>query len=263
MLSGDLQYGTVVHAFSCRILFALGAHAQPSQQCTTKGSVYRAERIIWLESQLRQLFWMAYTIDKEISLRTGQPPSIEDDFCDLTLPQDHRSPHLVTHSADDSSYINVSRPEFSRTTSWTTGLPGDLQLTIIKSKTCKLLYSTSALQKSDAELLRDIRQLDEELERWRHSVPIPYRPAMAFSDDMVAHNVPGADVHILMKTSITHLEYHYLAAAIHRAIGRCYDCAAGEGVSSSAAITVQASRSTLIYLRAAVDGMAGSDTAFW
>ncbi|KAM0274971.1 hypothetical protein ACHAQH_007701 [Verticillium albo-atrum] len=144
---------------------------------------------------------------------------------------------------------------------WPATLPGDLPLTIIKSKTCKVLYSTAALRKSDAELLRDIRELDEELERWRCSVPLPYRPALSFSEDTPASSVTDIDRHLLMKKSIVHFEYHYLSAAIHRASGRCSVWTGGKGVSSSVAITVQASRSTLIYLRAAAEGIA--ETAFW
>ncbi|KAG6989283.1 putative transcriptional regulatory protein [Fusarium oxysporum f. sp. conglutinans] len=259
--SGDFQQGTVVHALGCRVLFRLGAHAQPSQRSTTNNAVYRAERNVWLEIHLRQMFWLAYTLDKELSLRTGQPPSIDDDFCDLTLPKSHRTPETTVVDDAGLTYDDETRPDFPWLGTWPTTLPGDLTLTLIKSKTCKVLYSTAALRKSDAELLRDIRELDEELERWRCSVPLPYRPALAFSDDTPAHNVIDMDRHPLTRKSIIHFEYHYLSAAIHRASGRCSVWAGGEGVSSSVVITVQASRSTLIYLRAAAAGI--SETAFW
>lgn len=238
----------------------LGGHAQPSQRSTTNNAVYRAERNKWLESHLRQMFWMTYTLDKEVSVRTGLPPSIEDDYCDLTLPQAHRDPQLmVREGAGSLSDTNSTRRAWLGT--FPTTLPGDLTLTIIKSKTYRALYSTAALRKSDAELLRDIRELDEELERWRCSVPQPFRPALAFSEDAASSIDKDMDRHIIMKKSIIHFEYHYLSAAIHRASGRCSVWAGGEGVSSSVAITVQASRSTLIYLRAAADGI--TETAFW
>ncbi|KAH6707388.1 C6 zinc finger domain-containing protein [Verticillium dahliae] len=260
MFMGDFQRGSVVHALACRVLFMLGGHAQPSQRSTTNNAVYRAERNKWLESHLRQMFWMTYTLDKEVSVRTGLPPSIEDDYCDLTLPQAHRDPQLmVREGAGSLSDTNSTRRAWLGT--FPTTLPGDLTLTIIKSKTYRALYSTAALRKSDAELLRDIRELDEELERWRCSVPQPFRPALAFSEDAASSIDKDMDRHIIMKKSIIHFEYHYLSAAIHRASGRCSVWAGGEGVSSSVAITVQASRSTLIYLRAAADGI--TETAFW
>ncbi|PNH56452.1 hypothetical protein VD0002_g2690 [Verticillium dahliae] len=172
----------------------------------------------------------------------------------------HRDPQLmVREGAGSLSDTNSTRRAWLGT--FPTTLPGDLTLTIIKSKTYRALYSTAALRKSDAELLRDIRELDEELERWRCSVPQPFRPALAFSEDAASSIDKDMDRHIIMKKSIIHFEYHYLSAAIHRASGRCSVWAGGEGVSSSVAITVQASRSTLIYLRAAADGI--TETAFW
>ncbi|KAJ4341545.1 hypothetical protein N0V85_009859, partial [Neurospora sp. IMI 360204] len=202
-------------------------------------------------------------------------------------------------------------------------LPGDLRLTLIKSKTCKLLYSASALRKSDAELLRDIRELDDELERWRLSVPERYRPALSLprtspgglqrqrqgqegsekgSGGGCYFQVPGHkqqeqeqeeqgqgqkkqghgygksyDPTISaesIRTILINLQYHHLVATIHQATGRCRawqnrssmleentNARTGEmlmeGVSSSLALSVEASRSTLIYLRSVTRALLG------
>ncbi|KAI8292754.1 Fusaridione A cluster transcription factor fsdR [Colletotrichum sp. SAR11_240] len=184
---------------------------------------------------LRRLFWLSYKLDKEISLRTGQPPSIDDEHCDLTLPQ----MDWWTRASDDTG----GSPSFLDEATITSTLqPDSLQLTIIKSKISRMLYSVAALKKSDAEMLRDIRELDDELEGWRMKGRLG------------------------MEEIILHFEYHYLMAMIHRASGRCRCWASGEGgglegVSSSLALSVQASRSTLYFLRAAIHGV--EQVAFW
>src|SRR4051812_33958718 len=84
-----------------------------------------------VKNQLHKLFWMVYCNDKEISLRTGQPPSINDDDCDLTLPQGYL----------DFKYVD-DMPEFEHLLLDDTAaplLPGDVRLDILKSRTYTLL----------------------------------------------------------------------------------------------------------------------------
>jgi len=73
-----------------------------------------------------------------------------------------------------------------------------------------------------------------------------------------------------MQHIVLHLEYHHLMAMIHQASGRCCPVSPGasfhEGdrsgaIDSSLALALEASRSTLYYLQAAIDGLAGE--AFW
>ncbi|KAK2015775.1 fungal-specific transcription factor domain-containing protein [Colletotrichum eremochloae] len=258
MFCGHLQQGSMFHAAACRILFMLGAHLEqgtshaPGHQSskTSRDGSWR------VRNQLRRLFWLSYKLDKDISLRTGQPPSIDDEHCDLTLPP----ADWWTRSTDDGAGAS---PSFLDEATVTSALqPDSLQLTIIKSKICRTLYSISALKKGDAELLRDIRELDDELESWRMSVPASYRPTLTFPRGKVAVR----NGRLGMEEIILHFEYHYLMAMIHRASGRCRCWASGEssgleGVSSSQALSVQASRSTLHFFRAAIHGV--EQVAFW
>lgn len=211
---------------------------------------------------LRTLFWLCYTIDKEIALRTGQPPFIADENCDLTLPPgylEYRSRLCLSRGSTPSSMSDD--PSFHP-------MPGDIRLSILKSKACRGLYSVEALKKSDTELLRDIRELDAEVEAWRVSVPPTFRPSLSISKN--ARLPPGLGLHENMERIMIHLEYHYLMAAIHRASGRCPSLPIENsserdmldvGVLSSLELSVEASRSTLFYLRAAVHELA--DEAFW
>ncbi|KAI9735955.1 MAG: hypothetical protein M1834_001421 [Cirrosporium novae-zelandiae] len=98
------------------------------------------------QAHVRTLFWLCYVIDKDLSLRTGCPSAINDDQCNIFLPR-------------------IYLQHMSRSPSEVQPFPTDLKLSIIKPQAYDLLYSASAQQTSDTELLRTIRELDEELER--------------------------------------------------------------------------------------------------
>ncbi|KAK4152099.1 hypothetical protein C8A00DRAFT_44791 [Chaetomidium leptoderma] len=174
LLLGQLQKAAVFHSLACRMMFTLGANTIVVPPLSAHEGADDGWRC---KNQLRKLFWMIYCIDKEISLRTGQPPSINDDDCDLALPDGYV----------DFKYLH-DIPEFEALLLDDTAvplLPGDIRLDIIKSKTYTMLYSARAMRKSDAEVVMDIRRLDEELEAWRLSVPTGFRPSLSLRQDQV------------------------------------------------------------------------------
>ncbi|RSL97755.1 hypothetical protein CEP52_010738 [Fusarium oligoseptatum] len=258
--SGHLQSAAMLHAIACRIIFMLGGHTYtPTKAYGTDAT--REEREV---RQLRMMFWLCYIFDKDIALRTGQPPLMSDDYCDLTLPEDYMSCYFYLPDLDE----NLTSPSFN-SEKLIPHLPGDPRLSHLKDKTSRLLYSAQAVKKSDAELLRDIRELDEELEAWRLSIPPDFRPALSITEKSKV-TLAGMQLPRSMRHITLHLEYHHLMTAIHRASGRCCGMTSennsedGEwkgGIHSSIALSLEASRSTLVYLRAAIDGLAGE--AFW
>ncbi len=211
---------------------------------------------------LRKLFWLCYMFDKEISLRTGQPPCIGDEYCDLTLPDGY----LDVQYQDEYLRTNLSHLDESLSTPL---LPSDLRLSMLKSKACRLLYSAESLKKSDADLLRDIRELGEELEAWRQSVPEKHRPSLSLGTEkgVGAWIWRGqAEPPKSVRMVAVHLGYHYLLATIHQAIGRCRAWKLSgaremESVRSSLTLAVEASRSTLLFLRTEMGGLL--EEAFW
>jgi hypothetical protein len=247
---GQLQKAAVFHSAACRMMFTLGANTAvvPPRTAEPAGDAWRAKH------HLRKLFWMIYSNDKELSLRTGQPPSINDDDCDLTLPHGY----LELKYVDD----NPEWEPFLLDDTAVPLLPGDLRLDIIKSKTYKMLYSLRAARKPDADLIRDVRQLDDELEAWRLSVPLQFRPSLS-SQEQAQPELPEPRK---MERLMVHVEYHHLVATIHAAAGRCRSWTAQhsfemEGVSSSLALAVEASRTTMFYLHAIVHNLMGE--VFW
>lgn len=238
--SGNMRACNHFGALAARLIFMLGGNLVDSR------TYPEAELGRKKQQQLRNLFWIAYTMDKDIALRTGQPPTIADENCDLSLPQGYLEA-AFGHPEDEN--VAYSQPVF----------PFDLRLSIIKSRTHSALYSISALQKTDADLLKSIRELDDELEAWRLSVPSCWRPSMSFTPDAVDPNVS-------MHSVMLRLNYYLCMSLIHSASSRCKAWRQGnhgmmDGVNSSLALSVEASRSTLCYLEAAQHVLV--DGVFW
>ncbi|KAG0160763.1 hypothetical protein PDIDSM_8293 [Penicillium digitatum] len=236
---GNMRATNYYAAVAARLIFMLGGNLFSGH-----GIISTDERSQQKHSQLRNLFWICYTLDKDLALRTGQPPTITDENCELTLPPGYL----------DRAFLDVENEEAP----WYGPVfPFDLRLSLIKARAHRELYSVSCLQKSDAELLKSIRELDDSLEEWRLSVPPRWRPTMSFSSET-------SDPHMGMHSVMLRLNYHLCMTIIHQASGRCKAWMQGQsgmvdGVSSSMALSVEASRSSLCYLEAAehvvVDGV--------
>ena len=216
-------------AIAARQLFILGANL------TTSRAFSQGKRALKTQQHLRNLFWICYIIDKDVALRTGQPPAIADESCDLSLPPGYLDRAFSDPEKDDNLY---EEPVF----------PFDLRLSIMKSRAYRELYSVSAYNKSDADLLKSIRELDDELEMWRLSIPPQSRPTISFSPK-------NSDLNVSMHSVMLNLNYYLCMTIIHRASSRCKVWMEGsgmtDGISSSLALSVAASRSTLHYIEAA------------
>lgn len=243
MLSGKLQSANYLISVVIRFVFMLGAHVA----APVSASDDRHRRV---QRHLRNVFWLCYILDKDLSLRTGQPQMLSNENCDLTLPPEYVA--TLNSCVGPLEHVQelIQSPIF----------PIDLRLSIVKSRACSMLYSLHAWRKTDAELLKDIRELDEELERWRMSVPPQWRPTVSYS-----HEAPP-DHHVNMHSLVQRLNYHLCMTIIHQASSRCRAWSMTqsrmmEGVSLSLALSVEASRSTLTYLQATEHVVVGG--AFW
>ncbi|OJJ05323.1 hypothetical protein ASPVEDRAFT_86678 [Aspergillus versicolor CBS 583.65] len=165
--------------------------------------------------------------------------------CDLTLPHGYLDRVFADPEKDDNAYDG---PVF----------PLDLRLSLIKSKVYSRLYSVKAREQSDADLLKAIRELDEALEEWRLSIPPDWRPRMSSAAQKSDHGVS-------IRSIMLHLNYYLCIIAIHQATIQCKASGKGHrlegGLSSSLALSVQASRSTLHHLKRAENMLVS--WAFW
>lgn len=160
---------TTLHAIACRMVCALGGHIyQPLEPY--RSDISLAER---QAHHLRTLFWLCYHTDKDISLRSGQIPLLTEEYCDLTVTEDCTSYCSHLQELDPNlAYNNLH----SHT-------PGDPDLCRIKEKVYRLLFSPQAFSISDVVLISRIRQLDDDLECWRLSIPIQVRPKLSISSN--------------------------------------------------------------------------------
>lgn len=197
----------------------------------------------------RALFWLCYVWDKDISLRSGRPPLLIGDYCDLSPPETSGMLAMTSSNTDSACELLAYH------------LLGDPYLSKIKEDAYRLLYSTRAFRTSDSQLIQNIRQLDDELERWRLSIPLQTRPRLSIppSRPLLSHDTSTGQK---IRYIDLQLEYHYTLTAIHTPVRRC-----GGGTSenerlpddlhsvvhSSIDISLEASRSTLLFLKEPID----------
>jgi hypothetical protein len=215
---------------------------------------------------IRRLFWICYAKDKDVSLRSGQLPSLAGSYCDLALPEDYSSYYDHLQRLD-----NGKDTQADQGCTFDTVVPGDVRLSIIGEEAFRLLYSPTALKVNDTELLLRIRQLDDQLENWRLTVPPEFRPRLSIPPDrpFLPNRTKANFLSSVFRLQLQ-LDYHYALTAIHTTVRRCgSEYSESESLPedlhlvlhSSIDLLLEASRSTLILLKFAIDLL--EEEAFW
>ncbi|KAJ3459059.1 hypothetical protein MRS44_015132 [Fusarium solani] len=252
---GEWEDASTLHSIACHMVCSLGGHL--NQRATCDSSSVASEQKL---RHIRTLFWMSYIFDKDISLRSGQPPLLTEDYCDLAVPEGYANRYDCQIPSDQDTST------FGRLVPY---LPGDLGLSHVKEKACRLLYSPKSFTMDDTQILLHIRHLDIDLESWRSCIPVKYRPKLSIT--------PGgplfdSEMNSLQRIRCLHLqlEYHYLVTAIHTAVRRC-GAAYAEALNlpddlhsvfhSSSDLSLEASRSTLTLLKGHINLL--EEEAFW
>lgn len=144
--------------------------------------------------QRKRVFWIAYCLDKDLCLRSGRPPVQDDDDMNVELPSEDPPDNVGNVPlADGKGKFNLFRSlcEFAT----------------IESSVYKRLYSAKASKQSDGELLNTIGELDKELEDWKDSIPIDFRP----ENEIQAIHGP-----LLLHVVVLHFAYYNCLTTIHR-----------------------------------------------
>ncbi|CAH0024684.1 unnamed protein product, partial [Clonostachys rhizophaga] len=242
---GDLQSASILVSASSRLIYRLGAHIPPTPS-------HPYDKRIPLH-HIRDLFWVCYSFDKDLAHRLGQPPIINDDYCDLTLPPDYVQ--MQSFNIQGSNILAVSESTIVPLYPW------DLRLSTIKSRVSGALHSVNASKQPQTEILRRIRCLDEELEDWRLSLPVDHRPTLSF-----LKRTP-VDIHMNTQAVMLRLAYHHCVILIHQARSRILELTSlmSTGVSGERDVDISlmmdASKSTLLYLQKALPVVAHE--CFW
>lgn len=211
-----------------RILYNLGGHTIPRSFDSLS---YHDRRHY---EHLRSLFWLCYSVDKEMSLRKCQAPLINDADCDLELP----AAYIATSSIQQLCVDGQSTRQIL--------FPSDLRLVLFKSRVYHSLYSRPSLQVSGATRLRIIRELDDRLHELKSQFPAAYHPENFLHADMSNTNSRS----LSLRDITIHLEYYHCLTKIHGASLVCDDVTKiSSPPYSSLELCYQAARSTLLYLR--------------
>lgn len=144
--------------------------------------------------QRKRVFWIAYLLDKDTCLRAGRPPAQDDDDMNVELPSEDPPDNIGNVPlADGKSKINLFRLM--------------CEFAIISSKVYRQLYSVRASKQSDGELLNTIGELDKELEAWKDSIPLDFRPE---------HEIKTAHTPLILHIVVLHFSYYNCLTTIHR-----------------------------------------------
>lgn len=188
--------------------------------------------------QRRRVFWIMYLLDKDMALRSGRPPCINDDDISVELPDEDPVDdvgNIILRNGKDKCNLFRLMATFS----------------VIESKVYMQLYSAKAAKQSDGELLNTIGDLDKELEEWKESVPLEYRPDSEIDVDqgpLVLHLVMLHFAYYNCLTTIHRMSIHHgywTSRLSNYAIAGLSARPLNPRVFSSAALCVSAARSSI------------------
>lgn len=226
-MKGQCRDASVTFSNACRMVCDLGGHFLLSRFTLLPQHIPTFDQPS--RFHVRRLFWLCYCFDKDTSLRTGSPPLLTYDRCEVS---------------DPAEWHNQSR---------------DINLARIKENASRLLYSPRAFQYTEGELLSHARQLDDELEEWRLSIEPPYRPRLSVPPES-SLSVPSS-MRAEDRTQMINLQLDYLFTmiSIHTTVRRCGDFERNlpddlhSVVHSSADLSLEASRSIFRFMDSVVD----------
>lgn len=190
------QPGFAFMSAGIRLAHSIGLHKQ--------GGVFNFNRA---ESEQRnRVFWIAYLLDKDMSLRSGMSPLQDDDDMNINLPMEDPPDQVGTIFINQEGHqgpkisINFFRLicRFAR----------------IQSMVYKHLYSVKSSRKSDNDLLTTIERLESQLQAWKMSIPLSIRPD---------HDIEAKSTPVVLHAVTLHFAYYSCVNTVHRvALGQGY-----------------------------------------
>lgn len=163
----DLQPALILIATTMRLAHKIGLHNRTSA----------AHLNPTVAGQRAGVFWLAYILDKNLSLRSKQPSIQRDDDIDLDLPWS-----FITQN--DSLNIDLTDEEDGLSIGMISTIDGALKmnyfvsrihLAVIEGGVYDYLYSTASQKRSPEERSDALDSVSNALERWKASVPFEFR----------------------------------------------------------------------------------------
>lgn len=139
---------SVLIAAAMRLAQAMGLHRKTEKPGLTEAQI----------EQRRRVFWIAYFLDKDISLRMGQPFAQDDEDMDTELPTGTR--FELSLCSDGPRTINFFNSRIG--------------LAVIQGQIYKRLYSVQATRQSAAQKAAVAQELMRILSYWKSGVPVDF-----------------------------------------------------------------------------------------
>jgi len=144
-------------------------------------------------------------MEKAISHNVGRPSVINDDDIAVDLPPKRSE---LTLSRNGAKFYDIFQDQ--------------IRLAIIGSRICTELYSASSQTKSEAHRMKMRGKLDNELQRWRDTIPIDIRPE---------HPIKCSDEQYV-RVVMMHFVYLDAVIRLHREPGHHETFKEGQGMHS-------------------------------
>ncbi|EHK25774.1 uncharacterized protein TRIVIDRAFT_115607, partial [Trichoderma virens Gv29-8] len=183
--SPDPQPASVLAATAVTLVHRLRLYSRSTQANLSQTDIRQRNR----------LFWIAYVLDKNISLRAQHPPLLSDAWTDIDLPEsDPIDGAGVVYSRQGTSKINFFLFR--------------VQLGIIQGKVYDWLYSVTADKLQPAVKEQFVHSIECTLYQWEQNLPREFTP-----DSILESAPPGTVQHL----AALHWTYLHTLAMIHRA----------------------------------------------
>lgn len=168
--SQDLQHALILIATTMRLAHKIGLHNRVLSDHLDPATA----------RQRACVFWMAYILDKNLSMRSKMPSIQLDDDIDLDLP----SHECVEYQIEDESGIN----DTSICAGVVTTIDGNvkmnyfvtrIRLAVIEGGVYDYLYSTRSQKRSAEERSQALESVSFALSTWKAAIPVEFSASMA------------------------------------------------------------------------------------
>ncbi|KAL4955756.1 fungal-specific transcription factor domain-containing protein [Aspergillus filifer] len=150
----NLKPAAMITAIALRLAHELGLHSRRHSEGLNPSAILERNRV----------FWIAYIIDRDISMRTGQPPIQADTDIDIEVPPvdpEDGAGVVFTADADHSSPFNFFRAR--------------MQLARIQGKVHESMYSVHAQSLDGHQRAENLAELCHSLDNWASQIPAQFR----------------------------------------------------------------------------------------
>ncbi|KAF3396969.1 hypothetical protein DPV78_007848 [Talaromyces pinophilus] len=168
--SQDLQHALILIATTMRLAHKIGLHNRASSEHLDPASA----------RQRACVFWMAYILDKDLSMRSKMPSIQRDDDIDLDL---------LSHEGDEYQIDNgYGNNDTNIRAGVVTTMDGNvkmnyfvtrIRLAVIEGGVYDYLYSTRSQKRSAVERSQALESVACALSTWKTSIPVEFSASMA------------------------------------------------------------------------------------